>query len=143
MQFKINTSQPQDILLLFENTGSSFKGDISINQNIKSYVDKIYLRSNRYELWISNELIALLAFYTNSSADEIYVTSMSISEKYQGMGYGKYLFEKLFAQAKSDEVESIRLEVKHYNERALSFYKSLNFVVMSKQNLNLVLEKIL
>ena len=96
MQFKINTSRPQDILLLFENTGSSFKGDISINQNIKSYVDKIYLRSNRYELWISNELIALLAFYNNSSADEIYVTSMSISEKYQGMGYGKYLFEKLF-----------------------------------------------
>jgi ribosomal protein S18 acetylase RimI-like enzyme len=71
------------------------------------------------------------------------VTSISISEKYQGMGYGKYLFQKLFAQAKCDEVKSVRLEVKHYNERALSFYNSLNFVVISKQNLNLVLEKTL
>jgi len=143
MYFKINTSQPQDILSLFENTGSNLKSDISINQDIKRYVEKIYLRSSRYEIWISNELIALLAFYNNISANEIYVTSISISEKYQGMGYGKYLFQKLFAQAKFDEVKSVRLEVKHYNERALSFYNSLNFVVISKQNLNLVLEKTL
>jgi ribosomal protein S18 acetylase RimI-like enzyme len=139
--FKINTSKPQEVRILFEESGSSFIEGIEIQQNVEDYIDKICLRATRFELWNSKDLVGLLAFYRNDSAKEIFITSISISLRFQGLGHGKYLIEKIIAHAYQDQIESIRLEVRDDNKRALEFYRSLNFVTKATQNQTHELEK--
>lgn len=141
--FKINTSKPEDIRILFEESGSSFIEGIEIQQNVADYIDKLYLKATRFELWNSKDLVGLLAFYRNDDAKEIFITSISISLKFQGFGHGKYLIEKIIAHSYQDQIESIRLEVRDDNKRALEFYRSLNFVIKATQNQTHELEKIL
>ena len=143
MDFRVNASTPQDIALLFEVSGTAFIEGITINQNLAEYINKIFLKSHRYELWSNEDLVGLLAFYRNDTAKEIYVTSISISEKYQGMGHGKYLFEKLLADTGQNQIKSIRLEVRGDNQKALDFYNSLNFEIKSTQNQSHILERML
>ena len=139
----MNTCTPQEIGLLFEASGTAFIEGITINQNLKDYIDKVFLKSHRYEIWSDEVLVGLLAFYRNDIVKQIYVTSISISEKFQGMGYGKYLFEKLLADNGHNRINSIRLEVRSDNQKALSFYNSLNFEIKSTQNQSHILERML
>jgi ribosomal protein S18 acetylase RimI-like enzyme len=143
MEFRINTSSPQDITLLFEASGTEFINRITINQNLADYIEKIFLKSQRYELWIEGDLVGLLAFYRNDAAKEIYVTSISISKRHQGMGNGKYLLEKLLADNSQDQINSVRLEVRIDNQKAINLYNSLNFEVKSTQNQSHMMERML
>jgi ribosomal protein S18 acetylase RimI-like enzyme len=143
MEFRINTSSPQDITLLFEASGTEFINRITTNQNLADYIEKIFLKSQRYELWIEGDLVGLLAFYRNDAAKEIYVTSISISERHQGMGNGKYLLEKLLADNSQDQINSVRLEVRIDNQKAINLYNSLNFEVKSTQNQSHMMERML
>jgi len=143
MEYKINTSRPQDIGLLFEKSGSSFIEGIVANQNLEEYIFKLCQKAQRYELWNNGELVGLLAIYRNEVEKEIYITSISISEDFQGSGYGKKLFEKMLAEIGRDQIQSITLEVRGDNQKALDFYNSLNFVIKSTQNQSLTMERIL
>jgi len=143
MEYKINTSRPQDIGLLFEKSGSSFIEGIVANQNLEEYIFKLCQKAQRYELWNNGELVGLLAIYRNEVVKEIYITSISISEDFQGSGYGKKLFEKMLAEIGRDQIQSITLEVRGDNQKALDFYNSLNFVIKSTQNQSLTMERIL
>ena len=143
MDYKINTSTPQDIISHFKKSGNSFIEGIEVNQNLGDYINKLYEKAQRHELWINGELVGLLSFYRNDSAKEIYVTSISVSEQFQGLGYGKNLFEKMLAESGRDQIDSIRLEVRGDNQKALDFYNSLNFVIKSTQNQSLIMERIL
>lgn len=141
--FKINASKPEDIRILFEDSGRSFIEGIEIQHNVVDYIEKLYLKATRFELWNSKDLVGLLAFYRNDYAKEMFITSISVSFKFQGMGHGKYLIEKIIAHGYQDQIESIRLEVRDDNKRALEFYRSLNFVIKATQNQTHELEKIL
>jgi len=143
MEFRVNTSAPRDIALLLEASGNEFINGITSTQNFADYVDKIFLKSHRYELWIKGDLIGLLAFYRNDTDKEIYVTSISISERYQGKGNGKYLLEKLLADSSQEQIKSVRLEVKIDNQKALKLYNSLNFEIKTTQNQSHIMEKML
>ena len=143
MEFRINTSSPQDIGLLLKASGTEFIDGITLNQNFADYVDKIFLKSQRYELWSEGDLVGLLAFYRNDAAKEIYVTSISISERHQGVGNGKYLLEKLLADDSQDQIESVRLEVRVDNQKAINLYNSLNFEIKSTQNQSHMMERML
>jgi ribosomal protein S18 acetylase RimI-like enzyme len=143
VEFRINASSPQDIGSLFKASGTEFINGIAINQNFADYVDKVFVRSQRYELWSDGDLIGLLAFYRNDAAKEIYVTSISISEKHQGMGYGKYLLERLLADNCQGHINSVRLEVSIDNQKAINLYNSLNFEIRSKHNQSYMMERLL
>ncbi len=143
MEFRINTSSPQDIGSVLKASGTQFVNGITINQNFADYVDKIYVKSQRYELWSEGDLIGLLAFYRNDAAKEIYVTSISISERHQGMGNGKYLLEKLLADNSQDQIKSVRLEVSIDNLKAINLYNSLNFEIKSTHNQSHMMERML
>ena len=143
MEFRINTSSPQDIGLHLKASGNEFINGIVINQNFAEYVDKIFLKSQRYELWRERDLVGLLAFYRNDATKEIYVTSISISEEHQGVGKGKYLLEKLLTDASQDQIKSIRLEVRIHNQKAINLYNSLNFKIKSTQNQSHMMERML
>ncbi len=143
IDYKRNTSRPEDIILHFKKSGSSFVEGIEVNQNLEDYSNKLYEKAQRHELWNNGELVGLLAFYRNDSAKEIYITSISISEEFQGLGYGKNLFGKMLAESGLDQIDSIRLEVRGDNQKALEFYNSLNFVIKSTQNQSLIMERVL
>lgn len=143
MEFRINTSSPQDIGSVLKASGIEFINGITINRNFVDYVDKIYLKSQRYELWSEGDLVGLLAFYRNDAAQEIYVTSISVSKRHQGMGNGKYLLEKLLADNSKAQIKSVRLEVRIDNHKAINLYNSLNFEIKSTHNQSYMMERML
>ena len=143
MEFRINTSSPQDIGSVLKASGTEFIDGITINRNFADYVDKIFVKSQRYELWSEGDLVGLLAFYRNDAVKEIYVTSISISERHQGMGNGKYLLEKLLADNSKDQIKSVRLEVRIDNHKAINLYNSLNFEIKSTHNQSHMMERML
>ncbi len=143
MEFKVNTSSPEDIGLLLKASGAEFINGITVNQCLADYVYKLFLKSHRYELWNEGDLVALLAFYRNDTAKEIFVTSISVSERYQGMGNGKCLLERLLADSVQNQIKSVRLEVRIDNQKALNLYSSLNFEIKSTQNQSHMMERML
>lgn len=143
MDFRVNTSSPQDIHSHLKALGTEFIKGITINQNFADYVNKLFVRSQRYELWSEGDLVGLLAFYRNDAANEIYITSISISERHQGMGNAKYLLEKLFADNSQGQINSVRLEVRIDNQKALKLYNSLNFEIRSTHNQSYMMERLL
>lgn len=59
--------------------------------------------------------------------DEFHICNIAIDAKYQGLGLGKKLLNHLLEQAKCKGVTQFFLEVRRGDNRAVNFYKTLNF----------------
>jgi len=59
--------------------------------------------------------------------DELYITSIAIHPIHRRKGLGKLLLSNLIKRSKSLQYNHIILEVKHNNEPAKAFYKSMGF----------------
>ena len=65
--------------------------------------------------------------------DEIELLSMAVNPDYQKQGYGRSLLGHVISQAKKNKTESIFLEVRHSNTRALNLYQKEGFKVIGER----------
>ena len=77
---------------------------------------------------IESETKKLLGFCCSwLVVDELYITSIAVHPRYQRKGLGKFLLSDLIKRSRSLRTNHIHLEVKHTNEPAKAFYKSMGF----------------
>lgn len=62
-----------------------------------------------------------------SSFDEAEITNVAVSPDARRKGYGSCMLEELLKQARTDRIARVILEVRFFNESAISLYKKMGF----------------
>ncbi len=61
--------------------------------------------------------------------DEAHITNVAVKDTERGKGLGKFLLSALIDDAKKAGAQSMTLEVKHSNVKAIKLYQSFGFTV--------------
>jgi ribosomal-protein-alanine N-acetyltransferase len=82
-----------------------------------------------YDAWtVRSEDGALAGYFVLMHAlDEAHLLDVAVAARRQGQGLGRHLLDCVVARARDAGVESILLEVRPSNERALQVYKRYGF----------------
>ena len=84
---------------------------------------------------IESETKKLLGFCCSwLVVDELYITSIAVHPRHQRKGLGKFLLSDLIKRSRSLRTNHIHLEVKHTNEPAKAFYKSMGFKIIGNRS---------
>jgi ribosomal-protein-alanine N-acetyltransferase len=107
----------------------SFIPPLTERINITDYSKKIFENATTFEAWKQEELVGLIAAYINDAENKItFITSVSVSNKYIGLGIASTLLNKCIEFVKQKNHKVIKLEVNKNNNPAISFYKKFNFI---------------
>ncbi len=126
--FLTNASTEADIIHHLHKVNYDFTPPLSSYVNIEEYARKLYLRADRYELWVSSMVAGLLAGYVQDHI--FFISNFSVIKELAGKGWATYLFDQLKRDLGIKEISYIQLEVFNSNERAVGFYKKLGFVIV-------------
>jgi len=105
----------------------TFSPPLSHIVSINDYSKKLILFSHRYELWIGDKLIGLIAVYENRPP-EAYISNVSIIDEYKCMGYGSKLLKNSLCEIERKEFKKVSLEVYNDNKIAFNMYLRYNFM---------------
>lgn len=96
---------------------------------IEDYAKKLVTHALRYEAWIKDSLIGLLAGYCNDAERSMaYVSNLSIIKDYEGHGIARHLMGSFIERARDSGFQRISLEVFSEDQRAIRFYERSGFV---------------
>jgi len=59
----------------------------------------------------------------------LYLDDLYVKEKYRGNKIGSLLMQKMMDVAKEEKCKRLRLQVLHWNDKAIEFYKKSGFIV--------------
>ena len=87
-----------------------------------------------YHAWVLREASELAGYFLVMAAvDEAHLLNVSVAASYQGKGLGRYLLDKVAACARGLGAESVLLEVRPSNLRALHVYQRYGFVDIGRR----------
>jgi ribosomal-protein-alanine N-acetyltransferase len=91
-----------------------------------NFVDSL---SQGYEAWVLRSLQGELLgyFLVMAIVDEAHLLNVAVSHEWQGQGLGRFLLNQSVALSRGLGMESILLEVRPSNERALEIYQRYGF----------------
>ncbi|MEG1066713.1 MAG: ribosomal protein S18-alanine N-acetyltransferase, partial [Erysipelotrichaceae bacterium] len=87
--------------------------------------------SQLYVFEIGTKIVGYLGLWL--TFDIAQITTLAIDKEYQGNGYAKQLLNKLVEVANQAMCETIMLEVRVSNNRAIKLYKNFDFIEMSRR----------
>lgn len=87
--------------------------------------------SKMFVLENNEEIIGYLGIWITFELCQI--TTIGVDLKYQGRGYGDYLMKKCYQEAFENNCETISLEVRVSNQKAINLYKKHGFYQISKR----------
>lgn len=131
------------VLALLNKCENSFEPPLS--QNIPYTISDYAKKLSEYAWFIlcveDDEIIGFTAYYLNEEGRFAYIPQIWVSDKHQRKGIGGSMLEMLIKEAPSF-VNSIRLEVRKNNTKAVSFYGKLGFALIEEKENKYLLEKI-
>jgi ribosomal-protein-alanine N-acetyltransferase len=88
-----------------------------------------------YDAWLLRGAAGELAgyFLLMYALDEAHLLDVAVAGKRHGTGLGRHLLETLCARARSMGAESVLLEVRPSNERALAVYTRFGFAEIGRR----------
>jgi ribosomal-protein-alanine N-acetyltransferase len=88
-----------------------------------------------YDAWLlrggEDELIGY--FLVMYALDEAHLLDVAVARARQGGGLGRYLLDQIVERSRAHGMESILLEVRPSNERALAVYKKYGFAEIGRR----------
>jgi ribosomal-protein-alanine N-acetyltransferase len=72
-------------------------------------------------------------FLLMGSVDEAHLLNVAVAAPFQKLGIGRYLLDKVCACARGLSLDSVLLEVRPSNERALEIYERYGFVQIGRR----------
>ena len=124
-----NMANKNEILAHLKQAGFEFLNALSERVDPLKYSEKLSCNASTLEVWDNKKLIGLLAYYHNKS--DIYISNISVSESLGNSGLGTFLLDKLISVIQAGN--TISLEVRENNDKALRFYKKFGFSKTSQQ----------
>ena len=105
-----------------------FVPPLSSRVELDSYVKKIATQSVRFEAWVGQALVGLLAVYCNDTKSNVaYITNVSVFSKLSGQGVGAQLLSSCIDHVRSIGFARIELEVGRGNVAAVKLYEKFGF----------------
>ncbi|MGZ8290616.1 MAG: ribosomal protein S18-alanine N-acetyltransferase [Telluria sp.] len=97
-----------------------------------NFVDSL---ASGYHGWVLRDAAGKLAgyFLLMAAVDEAHLLNVAVAADRQGKGLGRYLLDRTVACARGLSMQSILLEVRPSNERALKVYKMYGFTEIGRR----------
>lgn len=97
-----------------------------------NFVDSL---ASGYHGWVLRDAGGKLAgyFLLMGAVDEAHLLNVAVAADRQGQGLGRYLLDKTVACARGLSMQSILLEVRPSNERALKVYDKYGFAEIGRR----------
>jgi ribosomal protein S18 acetylase RimI-like enzyme len=143
MIVKQNRSLISDIEYNLINSDRLFLDELIKVTDFKDYCTKLFTLSNRLEIWNKQDLIGLLAYYQDETANNFFISNLSVCLNFQRRGIGGTLMKRLEIEAIRHSVRTIDLEVLNNNSKAIAFYLSLHYNNISQNEKTFRMRKIL
>jgi ribosomal-protein-alanine N-acetyltransferase len=81
-----------------------------------------------YHCWIAERATEVVGYgIMTIGAGESHVLNVCVSPDFQGRGYGRVIFNRIIEEARRYKVETMFLEVRPSNPKAIKLYRSLGF----------------
>jgi 2-polyprenyl-3-methyl-5-hydroxy-6-metoxy-1,4-benzoquinol methylase len=138
--YNINTSTEEKINLHLTKCKDLFIPSLDSYVNINEYSKKLYNNSVRFEAYIEDELVGLIAVYDNKKENFSFITNVSVFTEVRNLGVANHLINLCKKETKN---KTIKLEVNKDNLRAINFYKKHNFNQIGINNNNFIMEYIM
>lgn len=141
MNYKITTNKVKykDILKHLQECSDQFTPPLNSYVNIEDYSLRLSKYCNAIAIQDKKKIIGLLAYYVSNSNKEIYISNLSVYNRYQNLGLGTILITELINNSIN---QKILLKVNLSNRKAIKFYKKNGFRFKEKEENNLILEHI-
>ncbi|MDQ9170601.1 ribosomal protein S18-alanine N-acetyltransferase [Oxalobacteraceae bacterium R-40] len=88
-----------------------------------------------YEAWVVHDVSGAVVgyFLMMLAIDEAHLLNITVRSDLQGRGIGRFLLEKAMDIARQNEMQSLLLEVRPSNQRALSVYQKAGFAIIGSR----------
>lgn len=97
-----------------------------------NFVDSL---ASGYDAWVLRDAGGTLAgyFLLMYAVDEAHLLDVAVAAGRQRAGLGRYLLDQAAARARGQSMESVLLEVRPSNRRALEVYRKYGFVEIGRR----------
>ncbi len=142
--YSVNLSGASEITAHLFRVEASFDPTLSSRVDIRAYAQKLHDRAVRFEAWMGEELVGLVASYCNQPDEsKAFVTSVSVWPEFQGQGIAGRLMRQCIEHMRGLEVGRIELEVNKLSLLAIALYQKLGFNVLRENSSTLIMIMIL
>jgi ribosomal protein S18 acetylase RimI-like enzyme len=129
--FSVNQSSTAEIAAHLLGADAAFQLTLSSRVEFLKYAQKLQDRAVRFEAWLGEELVGLVASYCNQlDGGKSFVTSVSVWPKCQGLGIADQLIRKCIEHARGLGFGRIELEVSKQSFQAIALYQKLGFIIL-------------
>jgi len=128
ISYKYNKSSIFNIKNHLEQCSDLFIPPLKTYVNIDEYSRKIFKNSITFEAWDNENLIGLIAVYSNSNLKKAFITNVSVLIEYSNNGIASKLLNDCVSYFNSSNFDYIELEVSKKNKKAIKFYKKNKFL---------------
>lgn len=121
----------EDIRKLINTFDSCFTPSLSDSEiNLERLSKKFFEYAKIYAVYDDEQLCnGMIAFYVNDKKEKIaYISLLAVKSEYRRKKIGSLLMQIVEKVAKQSGMQSIKLEVKKENNKAISFYKKNGYV---------------
>ncbi|MDB9758766.1 GNAT family N-acetyltransferase [Gammaproteobacteria bacterium] len=120
---------------------TGFIPPLSSKVELRSYSKKLTSKAYRFEFWVNDELMALVAMYCDDHERKIaFITSVSVHESLRGQGIAKKLLINAIEYAANIQMASVKLELSADNEKAFNLYRNMKFQSISREDKVIMME---
>jgi ribosomal protein S18 acetylase RimI-like enzyme len=131
ISYSLNKASPAEITLHLLRADVAFVPDLSSRVDIHAYAEKLHDKADRFEAWINQELVGLMAAYCNQQQKgKTFVSSVSVWPKCQGKGIAGRLMQLCIEHAKNLGFTQMELDVNQQSLAALALYQKFGFNVL-------------
>lgn len=128
ISFTVNRSNAADIAAHLFHADPTFVPTLSSRVDIHTYAQKLNDQAFRFEAWLGQQLIGLVAIYCNQvDCGKAFVTNVSVWPECQGQGIARSLMRQCIDHVRSHGFGQMELEVAQHSLAAVLLYKKLGF----------------
>jgi len=138
--FMRNHATPEVLAAHLRECDFAFKPPLSQRVDIPTYARKIHEKAERFEAWIDNRLVGLVAGYLNMEDRSGFITNVSVVADARGTGIAFSLCSQYLQYAQERNLKSIALEVGKENATAIRLYEKMGFTTQSARESTLMFQ---
>lgn len=133
IQFAVNHSSVANIVAHFFSADAAFVPALSSRIEVNAYAQKLHDRAVRFEAWLGEELVGMVANYCNQpNGGKSFITSVSVLPEFQGLGIATSLMRQCMDHARGLGFWQIELQVDQRSLPAVALYQKLGFKILAR-----------
>ncbi|MBU0689897.1 MAG: GNAT family N-acetyltransferase [Gammaproteobacteria bacterium] len=128
IQYRTDKASASKLAEHLQQCDADFVPPLSERIAIVGYANKLSVKATRFEAWLEDKLIGLVAAYCNDQESRhAFISSVSVLHTWQGKGIADSLLKLCLAHAEKTGMRRIDLEVAADNKAAIALYKRNGF----------------